>query len=151
MKVRQPACTSLAVAGPNGPQLMMRYRWFVDLHSFSRLAACACPVFPASCLPACLQLPDGTELESVTIEARIQAPAPGKGLWGAFWAFPVNAKHGRWPASGQVRHLTHGMTAVGCSSCCSFSVYFSSQRTSKHSRLCLRPDCRSTSWQHSTR
>jgi hypothetical protein len=77
MKVQQPACPASAVAGWQSRRLGCGYR--VALHPDDPLPACNCPM-----LPACLQLPDGTELESLTIEARIQAPAPGKGLWGAF-------------------------------------------------------------------
>ncbi len=39
------------------------------------------------------------------VEARIQVPQPGQGLWAAFWLSPLNFSYGGWPLSGEVRTL----------------------------------------------
>ena len=56
-----------------------------------------CP--PGPCL---LQLKDGTTFSSVHIEARMQLPEPGQGLWPAFWLFPTELTYGKWAASGEI-------------------------------------------------
>ena len=130
---------------------VMRCGWLL---LFTLLTA-GLPVPARLYMPARLQLPDGTELESLTVEARIQAPAPGKGLWGAFWAFPVDAKYGRWPASGQVRHTSNGnacwdLSAGGHSHCCSVAVLCSCPVARSLTSTPYNTVCRLTSWQRST-
>lgn len=49
-----------------------------------------------------MQLADGTTFTSVHVEARMQLPDPGQGLWPAFWMFPTELKYGVWAASGEI-------------------------------------------------
>lgn len=59
--------------------------------------------FPCPSNASNLQLPDGREATSIHVEARIQPPSPGQGLWAAFWLAPVDtAGYGLWPSSGEV-------------------------------------------------
>lgn len=59
-----------------------------------------------------MQLEDGTTFASLHVEARMQLPTPGQGLWPAFWMFPTEPTYGEWAASGEVR--AGGL--AGCSS-----------------------------------
>eukprot|EP00887_Chlorella_sp_A99_P003145 scaffold9.g3145.t1 len=45
---------------------------------------------------------DGTVYSTIHIEASIQVPGAGQGLWPAFWMFPVDLTYGPWPASGEI-------------------------------------------------
>lgn len=49
-----------------------------------------------------MQLPDGATLGSLHVEARIQVPSPGQGLWAAFWMSPPSMMYGGWPQSGEI-------------------------------------------------
>ena len=49
------------------------------------------------------QLEDGSTYSTVHVEASVQVPAPGQGLWPAFWMMPAVQEYGNWPASGEVR------------------------------------------------
>ena len=55
-----------------------------------------------------MQLPDGSTVAGLHVEASIQVPQPGQGLWGAFWMLPAELKYGGWPASGEVRGRSAG-------------------------------------------
>jgi hypothetical protein len=82
---------------------------------------------------------DGTTFSNVHIEARMQLPQPGQGLWPAFWLFPTDLTYGKWAASGEIdimESINHMETiaqglhfggpgerlAFGCSSPCLPSV-----------------------------
>lgn len=41
-----------------------------------------------------MRLSDGTGFASIHVEARLQLPAPGQGLWPAFWMFPTGGCDG---------------------------------------------------------
>ncbi|EFN59705.1 hypothetical protein CHLNCDRAFT_133261 [Chlorella variabilis] len=49
-----------------------------------------------------MQLEDGTTFASLHVEARMQLPTPGQGLWPAFWMFPTEPTYGEWAASGEI-------------------------------------------------
>ena len=66
------------------------------------LPCLACLLPPPSPPTHTLQLKDGTTFASVHIEARMQLPQPGQGLWPAFWLFPTDLVYGKWAASGEI-------------------------------------------------
>jgi hypothetical protein len=49
-----------------------------------------------------MALPDGSTAGSVHVEASIQVPTPGQGLWPQFWLAPLEDTYGAWPASGEI-------------------------------------------------
>jgi beta-glucanase (GH16 family) len=49
-----------------------------------------------------MPLPGGGTVRSLHVEARIEVPPGGPGLWAAFWMQAVDDKYGGWPASGEV-------------------------------------------------
>ncbi|KAL4855257.1 Protein DETOXIFICATION 1 [Chlorella vulgaris] len=49
-----------------------------------------------------MSLDDGTTFSTVHVEASVQLPAPGQGLWPAFWLLPSVNTYGDWPASGEI-------------------------------------------------
>lgn len=51
-----------------------------------------------------MRLADGRTAQTIHVEARVQAPEAGEGLWPAVWLTPLDgSKYGAWPASGEVR------------------------------------------------
>ncbi|GAB4822324.1 hypothetical protein N2152v2_009370 [Parachlorella kessleri] len=44
----------------------------------------------------------GYNYTTIHVEARVQVPSPGQGIWPALWMFPVDLKYGAWAASGEV-------------------------------------------------
>lgn len=48
-----------------------------------------------------MQMPDGRKVQRVFVQARVQVPKGGAGLWSAVWMAPVNASS-NWPASGEI-------------------------------------------------
>ncbi len=45
--------------------------------------------------------PRGAVFGTIRVEGRLRLPAPGQGLWPAFWMMPRDSKYGIWPASGE--------------------------------------------------
>lgn len=64
---------------------------------------------PTHLAPLCAQLADGTTVDTVHVEARIQAAGPSQGVLSQLWMLPPDAKYGSdWPASGEVRKRAGG-------------------------------------------
>lgn len=63
-----------------------------------------------------MQLPSGGTAASVHVEASIQVPQGGPGLWAALWLQPAEDKYGGWPMSGEIdiMELIDGMTNSTC-------------------------------------
>ncbi|KAI8106822.1 hypothetical protein M9434_001476 [Picochlorum sp. BPE23] len=45
---------------------------------------------------------DGTQWNTVRIEASLKAPRPTVGLWAAYWMLPIDMRYGVWASSGEI-------------------------------------------------
>jgi hypothetical protein len=45
---------------------------------------------------------DGTQWNSIRIEAKLKAPQPTVGTWAAYWMLPIDLRYGVWASSGEI-------------------------------------------------